>query len=143
MHEAAVRALARPERLDPGRSAYGWLVGIAAKILLERSREAGRVRRVMSRTDLGDAAWAFLLDRKSFEAEGDKTGAWAEVREAITRLNPRARLALECQYFRGLTGKALAEALGGTTEVAARTRVHRAVRQLRDLIRLDDAEVTS
>ena len=143
MGEAVGRALARPEKLDPGRSAYGWLMGISIRILMERNRDAACNRRQITGTDLGEGAWGALLGHLSSGPSDAATADRIDLDEALGRLDPTSRFILECRFFRGLDGEELAEALGATSEGAARVRVSRALQRLRALIVRAEPEVTS
>jgi len=142
LDETARRALARPESLDPTRSAFAWLVGIGVHVLLERVRDTARERRHVNVTDLGDKAWEAVLGRLHRGTTDDAAGDRLDLHEALGRLDPGARLALECRFFRGLDGGELAEALGAASAGAARDRVSRALQRLRDLIGANRPEVS-
>ncbi len=142
LDETARRALARPETLDPTRSAFAWLVGIGVHVLSDRNRNEARGRRLVTGTDLGDEAWTSLLGRLHLGPTDDAVGDKLDLHEALDRLDPRSRQVLECRFFRGLDGEELAGALGAPTAGAARVRVARALQQLRDQFGTKGPEVT-
>lgn len=142
LNETARRALARPETLDPTRSAFAWLVGIGVNVLLERGRGVTRERRQVAGTDLGDAAWEALLGTLQRGPSDDALGDRIDLYEALGRLDTESRHTLECRFFRGLDGEGLAEALGAPSVGAARVRVSRALQRLRDQFGAEGPEVS-
>jgi DNA-directed RNA polymerase specialized sigma24 family protein len=142
LDETARRALARPETLDPARSVFAWLVGIGIHVLLERVREVARDRRQVNGTDLGDDVWAALQGRLQRGPSEDALGDRIDLHEALGRLDPGSRHALECRFFRDLDGEGLAEALGAPSVGAARVRVSRALQRLRDQFGAEGPEVS-
>jgi len=142
LDETARRALTRPETLDLTRSAFAWLVGIGVNVLLEQGRRMAGERRQVAGTDLGDEAWESLLGRLQLGPSDDALGDRIDLHEALGRLDDASRHALECRFFRGLEGEGLAEALGAPGVGAARVRVCRALRRLRDQLGVEGPEVS-
>ena len=143
LDETARRALARPETLDLTRSAFAWLVGIAVHILQERLRDVANERRQVTVTDLGEEVWATLLGQLHHGALDNVISDTLDMHEALGRLDPGSRNALDCQYFRGLGGEDLAKAIGAPNAGAARVRVFRALQRLRDQLGVKGPEVSS
>jgi RNA polymerase sigma factor (sigma-70 family) len=142
LDETVRRALARPETLDPSRSAFNWLVGIAVNVLRGRARDIARERRHVTHADLGDQAWTALVGRLQRGPSDAAVGDRIDLREALVRLDPGSRQVLECRFFRDLDGEELAEALGAPSVGAARTRVCRALQRLRNQLGADGPEET-
>jgi RNA polymerase sigma factor (sigma-70 family) len=131
LHEAVQEALKHSHRFDPTRSATAWIHGIAARCLLNRRRADGRVGRCIVATVLGDEAWASALEHLMTAPADIAAAARIDLEQALARISPDERLAIECRYHRGLDGEELASALGVSTPGAARVRVCRALQALR------------
>lgn len=142
LDETVRRALARPETLDPSRSAFHWLVGIGGNVLRERARNMARERRHVTHADLGDQAWTALVSQLQRGPSDAAVGDRIDLHEALVRLDPGSRQTLECRFFRDLDGEELAEALGAPSLEAARTRVCRALQRLRNQLGAEGPEVT-
>jgi RNA polymerase sigma factor (sigma-70 family) len=131
LHEAVHEALKHASDLDPTRSATAWVRGIAARLLLNRRRVEARGRRCVPATVLGEEAWAAVLGQLATGSADAAVAGRLDLEQALGRLAPEARRALECRYYQGLDGEALASALGVATAGAARVRVCRALQALR------------
>jgi RNA polymerase sigma factor (sigma-70 family) len=131
LQEAVQEALKHAERFDPTRSATAWVRGIAAKLLLNRQRAAGRVRRLVPVAVLGDEAWAAALGQYCTTPTDEAVAGRLDLEQALARISPEERRAIEFRYYKGLDGKDLARALGVSTPGAARVRVCRALQALR------------
>jgi RNA polymerase sigma-70 factor (ECF subfamily) len=139
LHEAVREALRQAADFDPTRSAAAWVRGIAARLLLSRRRAEARARRCVPATVLGDEAWAAVLEQLATGPPDETVAGRLDLEQALARLAPDARRALERRYWQGLDGAALAAALGVATAGAARVRVCRALQALRaQLIRPDE-----
>jgi len=131
LHEAVQEALKHAHRFDPTRSATAWVRGIAARLLLNRRRAEARARRCVPATVLGEEAWATALGQLCTGPADAAVAGRLDLEQALGRLSPEERHALECRYFRGLDGEELANALEVATPGAARVRVCRALQALR------------
>ena len=140
--EAVGRALAKPENLDPHRSVSAWLVGTAILILKDQTRRRDGPRRPVPGTDLGDDAWEAILEQLSCAPTDAAVADRIDLQQALGRLDPRSRQVLECRFLRGLDGEDLAEALGARSAGAARVRVSRALKRLREQFGLAGPEVS-
>jgi RNA polymerase sigma factor (sigma-70 family) len=138
LHEAVREALKQAAAFDPSRSATAWVRGIAARLLLNRRRAEARDRRCVPASVLGEQAWAAVLGQLCTGPADAAVAGRIDLEQALGRLAPADRRAVECRYFQGLDGKALASALGVATPGAARVRVCRALQALRAHFRLDE-----
>ncbi|OLF11499.1 RNA polymerase subunit sigma [Actinophytocola xinjiangensis] len=115
----------RPDR----GSVVGWLYGVAHNVVAaerrRRAREHLANERAAGRRDLTDEDLALLDDRIDAESRARELGA------AMDELTFVERSVLALVALDGLTVKDAALALG-VTQVAARVRLHRAKRVLRD-----------
>jgi RNA polymerase sigma factor (sigma-70 family) len=124
----AVIRSAHTYRADRG-SVVGWLYGVAHNVVsAERRRRAREHRaheRAAGRRELTGEDVARIEDRIDAEAHARKLGA------AMDRLGKGERAVLELVVLDGLSVKDAAHALR-IQQVAARVRLHRAKRALRD-----------
>jgi RNA polymerase sigma factor (sigma-70 family) len=141
LHEAVGEALKQGSGFDPTRSATAWVRGIAARLLLNRRRVEARGRRCVPVTVLGEEAWAAVLGRLSTGPSDAAVAGRLDLEQALGRLAPDERRAIDCRYYQGLDGAALASALGVATPGAARVRVCRALQALRTHFPLAEEEV--
>jgi RNA polymerase sigma factor (sigma-70 family) len=131
LHEAVQEALAQSSRFDASRSPTAWVRGIAARLLLSRRRADARARRCVTTTALGEEAWECALQALcSDQADADVAGK-IDLEHALARISADERRAVEARYYRGLSGRDLARALGVASAGAARVRVCRALQALR------------
>jgi RNA polymerase sigma factor (sigma-70 family) len=133
LHEAVREALRHAADFDASRSATAWVRGIAARLLLSRRRTEARGRRCVSATVLGEQAWTAVLGQLCTAPADALVAGRLDLEQALDRLAPAERRAIECRYYQGLDGQALASALGVATAGAARVRVCRALQALRAL----------
>jgi RNA polymerase sigma factor (sigma-70 family) len=131
LHEAVQEALKHAERFDPTRSATAWVRGIAARLLLARRRAEVRVWRCIPAAVLGDEAWAAALGQLYTGPTDAEIAGRLDLEQALARISPEERRAIEFRYYQGLDGAELAAALGVSTPGAARVRVCRALQSLR------------
>jgi RNA polymerase sigma factor (sigma-70 family) len=141
LHEAVREALKHASGFDPTRSAAAWVRGIAARLLLSRRRVQARGRRCVPATVLGEEAWAAVLGQLCTGPADAAIAGRLDLEQALSRIAPEERRALECRYYQGLDGEALASALGVATAGAARVRVCRALQALRAHFPLAEEEV--
>jgi len=131
LHEAVQEALKHAISFDPTRSATAWVRGIAARLLLSRRRVEARARRCVPAAVLGRAAWAAALGRLCTTPADAAVARRLDLEQALGRISPQERRAIEFRYYQGLDGEELASALGVSTLGAARVRVCRALQALR------------
>jgi RNA polymerase sigma factor (sigma-70 family) len=141
LHEAIQEALKHAPSFDPTRSATAWIRGIAARLLLGRRRQALRRRRCVSESALGADAWTAALEQLSIQPADVGIAGQLDLEQALARLAPEERRAIECRYYQGLDGAELARALGVSTPGAARVRVCRALQALRSHFPRGEEEV--
>lgn len=133
LHEAVARAFRRAEAFEPTRSAHAWLLGFAVNVIRERGDRARREQQHVVSID----APARVVE------SGDSTATLAErifdpsalrearVTELLDLVGPQDRMVLQLAFVEGMSGRALADALG-VREGAARVRLSRALRRLTD-----------
>jgi RNA polymerase sigma factor (sigma-70 family) len=131
LSEAVEQALKHADLFDPSRSAAAWIRGISARLLLSRTRTEARGRRCISAAALGNEAWSAALEQLLTGSAESAVAARLDLEQALGRLSPEERRAIELRYYRGLDGAALAAALNVPSAGAARVRVCRALQSLR------------
>jgi len=140
LHDAVQEALKHAHRFDPTRSARAWVRGIAARLLLNRRRGLARARRCSPASVLGPEAWTAALGQLCTGSADQAVAGRVDLEQALDRISPEARRAIECRYYHGLDGKELARALGVATPGAARVRVCRALQTLRAQFAAEEGE---
>lgn len=137
LNDVVVEALRHEGRFRPDGQPRAWLLGIAANLIKRRGAErARRERREPLLRDLYRGTEASLSDDELFdwlasltgEAQADDT---LDADALLACVSDDDRRVLTLAILRGLDGEALARELG-TTPGAARVRLHRALRRLRD-----------
>jgi RNA polymerase sigma-70 factor (ECF subfamily) len=128
--EAFVRAYLALDQFDTARPLRPWLLSIAANLARNRRRSLGRYWAALQR--------AFQANPEPYHPAPDRTVAAdaRRLREAVSRLRPVAQDIVYLRYFLELSEAEAAEALGiplGT----AKSRLHRALAQLRGIIETD------
>jgi RNA polymerase sigma factor (sigma-70 family) len=131
LDEAVGEALQDAQRFNPSLSVVPWICGIAANVLKTRRRKEKRARRCVTATALGEEAWQAALRQLCLEPESKAVDGHLDLEQALGRLTPEQRRAIELRYYQGLDGEALARALETPTTGAARVRVCRAMLALR------------
>jgi RNA polymerase sigma-70 factor (ECF subfamily) len=128
--EVFCEVMASAGSFDPRRGrAVSWLFGLASNVATRMYRESARQRQAAARL----AGRALLDDADQARVE-QRIDAEREVRlvyQALQRLDDADRRLLELVAVDGLTPLAAADALG-ISRVAARVRLSRARRRLRD-----------
>jgi RNA polymerase sigma-70 factor (ECF subfamily) len=131
LSEVAVRALKRVDTFDPHRARpVAWLMGIACNVLRERRRWSDReARRSVPQASKDEAAWQEIIDRLRTgpHAAAEPGRVW----QALDRLSPEEQRVLLMRYVEDRPYSEIAHALG-ISEEAARARVCRALRALRE-----------
>lgn len=128
--ETFVRAFLALDRFDVERPLRPWLLSIAANLARNRRRSLGRYWAALQR--------AFLASPKTVESPPEYTPAEdaRRLREAVGRLRPAAQEIIYLRYFLQLSEAETAAVLdipAGT----AKSRHHRALAQLREVIESD------
>jgi RNA polymerase sigma-70 factor (ECF subfamily) len=132
LNTAVGEALAHAEVFDPARSAVAWIRGIAANVLRDRRRADARARRCVPATSLGEEGWESALSQLRTEPPGEAVDRRLDLASALARLPPEDRHVIELRYYQDLDGEQLAQALAAPTPGAARVRLCRALRALRE-----------
>jgi len=124
LQETLLQAARRPERVAEAVSPRAWLFAVARRV----GTTALRRRRIVAELPADLAA-----------AEPGEDPRLERVRQAIARLAPALRETLELRLRHELSYEEIATALGipvGTV----RSRLHHAVRRLRNAVTIEDAE---
>lgn len=132
--ETFVRAYLALARFDESRPLRPWLLSIGANLARNRRRSLGRYWAALQR--------AFQADPRPFHPPPERTAAAdaRRLREAVGRLRPDAQDIIYLRYFLSLSEAEAAAALGippGT----AKSRLSRALAQLRRVIEADFADL--
>lgn len=129
VHQAIARALGKAEDYDPSRRVVPWLMQFIIYVLKERHRNQRRERK---QSDLSELAWEQLLAGLSCqEPSASVTKLLPRLDQALGKISIEQREILLLCYRNGLDGMELAQAVGAATEGAARVRLHRARKALR------------
>ncbi len=132
VQEVFLRVWRRPSAYDPGRGRFiSWLMSVTRnRAIDEQRRRSRRMRSEVSdehparEVPSGDR----LDDPQAAALYGEERRA---VREALTRLPPEQRHAIELAYFGGLTQVEIAERTGDPLGTV-KTRIRLGMRKLRD-----------
>jgi RNA polymerase sigma-70 factor (ECF subfamily) len=139
LQEVAVEAIAHADRFTMGRRPLPWLLGIALNIIRRRRAEdARRAAREVPASDLALERDEYIRDSAPLDQAADTLAATQLERveddaeaEALLALVPEAdRQVLRLAVVEGWDSEGLAQQLG-TSSVAARVRLHRAIGRLR------------
>jgi RNA polymerase sigma-70 factor (ECF subfamily) len=137
--ELTAQLIQQAAKFDPRAPLVPWAMGFFKFIMAERGRKRRRDGRVASLTDLGAD-----LDESFFDALRQSTGSDPSQDHAQDRIDVQAMLAqlgeadrqiIEAHFFEGLSGEALAEAIGVPSAGTARVRLHRAKDRLKVIAR--------
>lgn len=137
--DVAVEAIEHSDRFTEGRRPLPWLLGIALNVIKRRKvADAKRARRELASSDIAPLPADSQTEVTTFERTADRLAAEQFARieddaeaEALLTLVPEAdRDVLRLAVVEGWSGEALARKLG-TSAVAARVRLHRALARLR------------
>jgi RNA polymerase sigma factor (sigma-70 family) len=141
LNDVVVEALRHEGRFRPDGQPRAWLLGIAANLIKRRGVErARRERREPLLRDLYGGTEEVLSDDELFDWLASLTGSGqsdelppldVDIQTLLACVSDDDRRVLTLAILHGLDGEALARALG-TTPGAARVRLHRALRRLRD-----------
>lgn len=127
--EVFLHAVRAAGRFDPDRAAWPWLFRIARNVVRDHARRERRRRQVPL-----DAMRDLRCDDPSPEERLLRREDAGRLLAALARLSAKDREIVALRYGTGLTTEEVAAALG-IREAAARTRLWRALRRLRAVIR--------
>jgi RNA polymerase sigma factor (sigma-70 family) len=139
LQEVVIEALNHPERFHPAGEPMAWLLGIGANVIKRKKVEfAKRSRREVWIGELAKVQPESLHDDELFDQITAGTCAGPEQEIAaneqaawlLSLVSPEDRQILWLAFLYGFEREALAEQLG-VTSVAARVRLHRALKRLR------------
>ena len=130
VQEAFLRVLRYRGSFRAPSSFAAWLYKIVRNVCLDQIRSRQHEDRALRRLERD------CVNPVSWEHEDERA---AVVRAALRRLDENQRAILELKRIHGLTYAEIAERVG-TTEGAARVRVHRAVKQLRTIVQTLEEE---
>jgi RNA polymerase sigma-70 factor (ECF subfamily) len=140
LNEVVLIALDNADRFDPGRSAMGWMLGIAANLIKRRQAVLNTLeRREPLALDLIGNADEALSDEEVFDRLAglatSTADSWferqAELHMLVAGLSADDQRVLRLAVNHDMDGAALAQALG-IQPGAARMRLFRAIRRLRE-----------
>ncbi len=137
LSEVIRQVLEKAHKYDPARSIVPWVMGFVPFVLAQRTAAEQRQLRVAPVTNLGpecDEALFDALDRAS-----RAPGQYSEVHEWLEQLSPTDQEILRRRYFDGLSGAALATAVGASV-AASRARLSRALQRLRTIAYAEGGE---
>lgn len=149
LNETVVEALAHAERFDPAGVPVAWLLGIAANLIRRKQTDlAKRNRREPLLRDLDTRADQSASDDEFFDrfaglATDDPQAVLemdASVAALLDTLSTEDQRIVELAVLHELDGEAIARELG-IKPGAARVRLHRAIRRLRDAFIRDGREL--
>jgi RNA polymerase sigma-70 factor (ECF subfamily) len=145
LNDVTVEALAHSDRFRPEGQPRAWLLGIAANLIKRRQANlAKRQRREPLARDLNIAGSDALSDDELFDRlaalSRDDLSERLEEEEQVTamlaHLSPADREVIRLAVLLELDGRALAKALD-INPGAARVRLHRALRRLRETLQVN------
>lgn len=139
LQEVAVEALAHADRFDPARQPMAWLLGIAANVIKRKKSERAKLQvrelsiarlarssgEPQSESDLFEQIMPFSLSGPEQEVEAND-----EAISLLSLVSVDDREVLQLAFLNDFDREALAQKLG-TSPVAARVRLHRALNRLR------------
>jgi RNA polymerase sigma-70 factor (ECF subfamily) len=145
LNDVTFEALAHADRFRPDGQPRAWLLGIAANLIKRRQADlAKRQRREPLARDLNIAGSDALSDDELFDRlaalSRDNLSERLEEEEQVTamlaHLSPADREVIRLAVLLELDGRALAKALD-INPGAARVRLHRALRRLRETLQVN------
>jgi RNA polymerase sigma factor (sigma-70 family) len=147
--ELTAQLIQQAAKFDPRAPLLPWAMGFFKFILAERGRKRGRDGKVASLTDLGadldesffDALRQSASSNSSQDRAQDHAQDRIDVQAMLAQLGEADRRIIEAHFFEGLSGEALAEAVGVPSAGTTRVRLHRAKERLRVIARrMEDRE---
>jgi RNA polymerase sigma factor (sigma-70 family) len=121
--EVFVVALRKQDILPPSPEDRLWLYGVARRVVLDHQRRDRRWLRVQSQ----------LRQKASSDTTPGSDGVQSRVREAMEKLKPADREALQLVVWDGLSHSEAAQVLGITSNAVA-LRLHKARSRLRRIL---------
>ncbi len=146
LNDVVVEALENAERFIPTASPKAWLLGIAANLI--KRRQVGLAKRSRREPLIGDM-YAHLESKMSEEelferftslaaaGPSDKVESREFIDAMLSRVSETDREVLRLAVLHTLDGERVANALG-INPGAARVRLHRAIKRLREAISQDE-----
>ena len=139
LQEAVRRALDAAVRFDPARDGTAWLMGIAVNVIREQQKV--RISRPFPGSDLGEDNWRAVLEQ--LRAAETDPAARLDAERLLAALDESKRRLLELHFWQGLDGEELARAADAPSAGAARVRLFRALRALRERFGAVNGEATT
>jgi RNA polymerase sigma-70 factor (ECF subfamily) len=130
VHATFLAAAGSAGRYDGRESCRPWLMGIAVRLLQQRSRAASRFLAVAS---------ALRVVRPGADDSRARLAAKSDLERALLRLSEPKRVALLLTEVEGFSGPEVAELLGVPVGTVW-TRLHAARKELRELLGADSSE---
>jgi len=146
MNQVVVEALQSADRFDASRRPMPWLLGIGINLIRAQLRSPAHRREIPAR-DLFPATQADLSDDELFESfgalvEANPAGSVEQdswIADLLAQLPDDDRQIVQLAILNDLDSAAIARELG-ITPGAARVRLHRAVKRLRDWFATQEKE---
>jgi RNA polymerase sigma factor (sigma-70 family) len=145
LNEVVIEAMTYPERFEAVEAPLGWLIGVGANLIKRHQerdyRKAHReplardlmssLEHEMSDAEIFDTLTQFAIPDPAHEVE-----AKTEVNRILALVSTADQEVLRLAILNGLDDEMLAHELG-TTPGAARVRLHRALRRLKTVLKLE------
>ena len=105
-----------------------WMITIAGRLYIDYTRKQKREKRWLE----GEQA------RRHIRFQAERSGhSWPELLEALGGLSPDMRMAVVMKHYYGYTIEEIADIVG-VPEGTVKSRIHHAVRRLREELTLDE-----
>ncbi len=122
----------RASRFDPNRSsAFAWSVMILRNKAIDKLRSRARIEKLREKVVTETSFFTILDDRSEHEPAFREQSA--EIREALGKIAPEQRQALELAFFSGLTHEQVAERLQ-TPLGTVKARIRRGLLKMREFV---------
>lgn len=135
--EVVKQVLEQARKYDPSRSVVPWAVGFVANIFLQRGERQARGRCETNATDLGSEGERIVFE--ALDRASRSPGEHNEVHAWLQQLHESDQEVIRRRFFDGLSGPALAVALG-VSPPASRARLCRAVQRLRKIAQAEGGD---
>jgi RNA polymerase sigma-70 factor (ECF subfamily) len=135
--ETFSRAYTRVQSFNPDAGAryVSYLYAIARNLTTDRLRERGRTPEM----SLLDDAWQEPDPKAALPADVVvRSDELRRIREAIQRLNPSDREIITLSYDRELSCREIMEVMGKPSITSVTTHLYKAMKRLRELVRLSE-----
>ena len=131
--EVVKQVIQKAGTYDRHRPFLPWVLGFAGHVLAEWQRQRGKSQRQIPLSQLtssaNEAFWDDLVSSQHVDAEENhqRLAGW------LNELHEEDRQVIELRFFHNYDGQELAEAIGAQSSGAARVRLSRAMKRLRQI----------